>query len=215
MSLEKKSIPETKDKRCRWWTIEVYPDSAKENWERDLIGMKYAISPLHNEDKNDDGTIKKPHWHVVIYFPNKAYLKEVQELSFGLSKVKYVQPVKNICGMIRYLVHMDNPEKAQYKIKDIKTSGGFDINQYLRTSADDFEIQRKIEVLALEKKIFSYGRLCDYLYQELYEDSPELYQFLTRHTFHFLHYLKSYKDEANFKKVSPGSVSDLADEVEL
>lgn len=214
MTTKRNSTPETKDRRCRWWTIEVYPDSAKENWQRDLIGMKYAISPLHDKDVNDDGTLKKPHWHVIIYFPNKAYLKEVQELAFELSKVKYVQAVKNICGMVRYLVHMDNPEKAQYKIKDIQASGGFDINQYLRTSADDFEIQRQIEMLAQEKKIFSYGKLCDYLYQELYEEHPELYQFLTRHTFHFLHYLKSHREEKNETDWKRQTLRELANKID-
>lgn len=59
------------NKRYRNWTLIVYPESAPENWKSILsneLKLIFAISPLHDQDINPDGSLKKAHWHVLICF---------------------------------------------------------------------------------------------------------------------------------------------------
>jgi hypothetical protein len=58
------------------------------------------------------------------------------------------QRVQSAKGMARYLIHQDNPEKAQYSKNDIECHGGLDIGPYLINNA---AIQRE-----LSKQIVQY-----------------------------------------------------------
>ena len=63
----------------RTWAFVIYPDSLPSNWEEIILntGLPMAISPLHDKDINPDGTEKKPHYHVIIYYENATLLKVV------------------------------------------------------------------------------------------------------------------------------------------
>lgn len=122
-----------KDERTRNWTTVVYEDSAPKNWIQllDDLHIKFAVSPYHDKDINPDGTEKKPHWHVVFVFDNVKGKHQVQDISNECLSGVLVQRVESISGMIRYLTHMDNPEKYQYNKEDISVHGGLDIEDYL------------------------------------------------------------------------------------
>ncbi len=184
------SSPNTKDGRCRWWTIEVYPDSASENWESILKDLQWAMSPLHDKDVNPDGTPKKPHWHLAIYFPNKASYDEVVRIAYELSKMKYVEPIKSIQGMLRYFAHMDNPEKAQYDPRDIKGFNGFDVAKYLQTATDIDCLMMEIETYIRQNDITEYAELVD-IASDLHDEYPEWHKCVTSHTIHFKAYVAS------------------------
>lgn len=127
-----------KDKRTRNWMIIVYPDSAPERWEDilDEMHIAWACSPLHDKDTNADGTPKKAHWHIVITFEGVKSYEQVEEISAALH-APIPQRIESIRGAVRYLAHMDNPDKAQYDRKDIRAFGGMEIEDYLRTSEQE------------------------------------------------------------------------------
>lgn len=211
--LDKSNIsqPETKDKRCRWWALEVYPESASENWQQLLNGYKWALSPLHDKDVNADGSPKKAHWHLAVYFPNKAYYDEVVELAFALSKMKYVQPIKNLQGMIRYFAHLDNPEKFQYDPKEIKGYGGFDVAKYLQSATDIDELMREIENFIRQNGVTEYADLID-ISNDYHDEHPEWHKCISTHTIHFKAYVSS-KRHAPPKKEQEENIQNLVDEV--
>ncbi|WP_142972254.1 Rep family protein [Enterococcus durans] len=60
-----------------------------------------------------DGTIKKPHWHVMLSADGPITLKAVEKIIEPLN-VPAPQKVGSGRGMIRYFIHLDNPEKYQY-----------------------------------------------------------------------------------------------------
>ena len=62
----------SKNQRTRNWTFVVYPESVVPDWKEKLekLYTQALISPLHNKDKNPDGTDKKPHYHVLLIFKN-------------------------------------------------------------------------------------------------------------------------------------------------
>lgn len=125
------------DLRSRTWTIIVYPDSVPKNWREMLDDTRIAWveSPLHDKDVNPDGTIKKPHWHIVLMFGSNKSYSQIKEIDDMLHGAEEPQKVHNLKGAIRYLIHFDNPEKYQYKREDIKCHGGADIDQYFALSA--------------------------------------------------------------------------------
>jgi len=122
------TAPKKDDRVCNW-LIEVYPESAPENW-RDIIDathIEWVEGPLHNKDVNPDGEIKKAHWHLTLLYPGKQRFETVKELT---DKLHAPIPIKckSVKGSIRYMVHKDNPEKAQYNWSDIKCHGGADLD---------------------------------------------------------------------------------------
>lgn len=208
----------TKDKRGRWWSIEVYPDSAKPNWV-DVLNerhLPWAISPLHDKDINEDGTDKKPHFHIIIYFPNKAYYHEVQELKEslylcweagqesepGFSEIgKNRAPPKIICvaharGMLRYFAHMDNAEKYQYEPKDIKGFNGLDVDKYIYTMADVDETIKEITLFIRDAHIDEYKDLVFYAIDHA-DEFPDWHKCVSTHTIHFRALLGSIRGAGN------------------
>ena len=76
------------------------------------------ISPLHKDDVNPYGEVKKPHYHVIVMFDSVKTLEQFAEFADtfgGVGKEK----VNSIRGYARYLCHLDNPEKAQYNPYDV------------------------------------------------------------------------------------------------
>ena len=130
----KKSSGNT-DKRTRNWMVIVYPDSAPSNWRDVLDDMHIAwtCSPLHDKDVTATGEPKKAHWHIVIAFDAVKTYEQVSEIATALN-APIPQRVESIRGAVRYLIHMDNPDKAQYDRNDIECHGGMEIADYLRTS---------------------------------------------------------------------------------
>lgn len=122
--------------RTRNWNIIVYPDSAPENW-RDILDdehIKWVESPLHDKDLNPTGELKKAHWHVILIFESNKTYEQVKELTDRLNTV-VPQKANSVEGSIRYMIHIDNPEKYQYERSDIKAHGGIDVNKYFEMTA--------------------------------------------------------------------------------
>lgn len=123
-----------KDNRARVWADVLYLDSLPENWQDMLIRMGLVfVCILHDKDVNPDGTLKKPHYHLLLFFDGKKSFEQIKEIT-DILNAPNPQRVKNPKGMVRYLIHMDNPEKHQYKREDIKCYGGADIEQYFELS---------------------------------------------------------------------------------
>lgn len=146
-----------KDDRTRNWTIVVYPESAPENWIEILQSeqVPFAVSPLHDKDVNADGEIKKPHWHVMLMYSGKKSFTQIKEIADKLNAPK-PEKVNNAKGMARYFVHLDNPEKYQYRKEDIRVYGGADIKQHL-TSASEQKNERYDGIREMCKFIDEHG----------------------------------------------------------
>lgn len=72
---------------------------------------------LHNQDKNDNGELKKEHWHVVCSFKNPRSLSGVaKELKITEN---YVLPCDRFPDALEYLLHVNHPEKHQYSIDEV------------------------------------------------------------------------------------------------
>lgn len=138
-TLPRKNLnPKTKQpyKRGRNWWIVVYPESLPENWKEIISTEPVAISPLHDKDVNADGTKKKPHYHIVFNYKGNKSFEQMDEMARAL-RAPIPERISGLTGAVRYLTHMDNPEKYQYDNTEIQVFGGFDLESCLALSTGD------------------------------------------------------------------------------
>lgn len=124
--------------RTRIWAAVVYPDSAPDNW-RDILDdyhIEWAESPLHEFDVNLTGELKKAHWHIVLAFDGPKSYEQVCDILEPLN-CTIPQRCHSLKGAVRYFAHLDNPEKHQYSIADIRAHGGFDVQAALAPSSSE------------------------------------------------------------------------------
>lgn len=162
--MAKKSIGSGEDSRTRVWTFILYPESAPDNWV-DLLEdyhIQWAHSPLHDKDLNATGEPKKPHYHVVLAFPQVKSYEQVKAITDAL-KAPIPKRCHDLHGLVRYFAHLDNPEKAQYKTEDIKGYGGIDIEECLRPSCSArYSLIGDMIKYIKDNKITEYQDLMDY-----------------------------------------------------
>ena len=109
--IEKKSI------KKRNWGFIMYPDSAPSDWKSVLesTGLMIAVSPLHDRDvfseedekqnpANIAGSLKKPHWHVLLHFDGPTTKNAVSAVS-ELVGASLPVPVVSLRGYYDYISH--------------------------------------------------------------------------------------------------------------
>lgn len=151
------------NQRGRVWTFVIYPgDSAPENWLDTLRSLNVPgfVSPLHT-DVNPDETVKKPHRHVLLMFEGKKSFKQVNEIC-GMLNAPHPQYVQSKAGMARYLCHLDNPEKQQYKPDDVICLAGTNYFETVATAADLDAVISEMEQWCDDNGVFSYAGLSRY-----------------------------------------------------
>lgn len=155
--------------RTRNWVFVFYPESAPENW-KDIISdwcIPCFVSPLHDQDLNPDGEVKKPHYHCLLMFHGMQTQAKVKELADQVCGV-LPQGVKDSRAMARYLCHLDQPSKHQYDTGDVLALGGADYAAAIASSSDKYQAVREMLQFCDENHIIAY---CDLLkYASLYRD---------------------------------------------
>lgn len=156
----------------RYWTMIVYPESAPKNW-RDILDkthLQWVESPLHDSDVNPDGTKKKPHWHIMLCYDGPATQNMVKQISDRLNS-PLPQKVGSAKGMVRYFAHLDNPEKYQYSIDDIKPHNGADIADFFKlTNSQNLAAMKDIFKLIKQKEIDNYIDFLDFCLKQGNDD---------------------------------------------
>lgn len=158
--------------RNRGFACVLYPESAPDNWRSviDDLHVKWAESPLHDQDKNDDGTPKKPHWHIVLSFDSVKSLDQVNKMLEPLHCPTAI-PLNSVKGYIRYFCHLDNPEKFQYPVSGIIGHGGIDIADLLRISASEkYKCIKDMMAFCSTHHIIEFCDLVDYASRERFDD---------------------------------------------
>lgn len=202
-SIPRKNInPKTKQpyKRGRNWAIIVYPDSAPEDWEDIIKKEPVVISPLHDKDVNPDGEWKKAHYHLVLSYKGYKSFEQIDEIA-RLLHAPIPERVNSLTGSVRYLTHMDNPEKYQYDSSNIRAYGGFDVDSALSLSTGDKrQMLREMLDFIKDNQII---HLVDFTNYCLSDNAPAgWFEILTeRNTLFLKEYIKS-----NWQKYKSGEI---------
>lgn len=156
--------------RTRNFATVVYPESAPEDWQ-EILSQQFVpafISPLHDKDVNPTGEPKKPHYHVVLMFDGVKTREQAQDI---ISKINGVgcEVIQSIRGYARYLCHLDNPEKAQYKQEDVRSLCGADYPGTIGLVTDKYKAIGEMIDYCREYNIYSYSDLLEYCRMERFD----------------------------------------------
>lgn len=132
--------------RSRKFRLLLYPDCPAHVEALKLIELypKYSYI-LHDKDKLEDGSLKKPHWHVSIWFSNAKW-RDALSKELGVEP-NYIQPSNNSTHDLRYLVHADDPDKFQYDVNEIHTNMKIDIEKALTDVNEEEKVIKILDIL--------------------------------------------------------------------
>lgn len=101
---------------------------------------------LHDRDITDSGELKKPHYHIIISFDNARTLSAVQK-ELDMIEPNLINAVKSLQAYVRYLIHLDTPNKEPYEIDEIKGNNTETMMKYLGNKIN--ETDKVIEILEI------------------------------------------------------------------
>ena len=186
-----------KDKKVkikkRHWAFVAYPESLPGDWQEILrqTGLPIAISPLHDKDKNADGTVKKPHYHIILAYSGPTSFSVVKKITDKLNAPAPIS-LEAIKGYYRYFTHKDNPEKHQYAEKDIKTLNNFAILDFVEIKKSEvIKIKKDLQILILKECFVEYADFMDFVLTELTDAE---YDVASSHTYFFDKYICSRRN---------------------
>ena len=187
------NLNESVKTRRRNWAFVAYPESLPGDWQEILkqTGLPVAISPLHDKDKNPDGTVKKPHYHVILAYSGPTSLSVVKKITDKLNAPAPIS-LEAIRGYYRYFTHRDNPEKYQYAEKDIKTLNDFAILDFVEIKKSEvIKIKKDLQILILKECFVEYADFMDFVLTELTDAE---YDVASSHTYFFDKYICSRRN---------------------
>lgn len=197
--------------RTRNWTVIFYPEDLPADWQAkvDRLMCRWIEGPLHDQDvytaedeaensENKAGTPKKKHVHTLFMFDSiksKNQVSEMMKSIFGENEngaipgVLTPSPCSDRSSLVRYMAHLDHPNKAQYDVKDIKGHNGADPSEVMRFSATEtIQMMIAMEEYIEHNKI---TELADFSRAIRY-DYPEWYTILaTKQTRYFSDFIRS------------------------
>lgn len=186
--------------KFRYFLFEFYPESAPEDWLERLreTRFEFAISPLHENDKNEDGSTKKPHYHAIFHTPgNSPWMVKRATKILNATEVPangHIEPAFNVRGSQRYLIHLDDPDKSQFNEgRDailLLNDFPLDLSREL-TASEKRQVRRKVFQFIEDYSIDEYWSLIDSL-NHGYGDEDML-DYACNHTIMFNAYLTSYR----------------------
>jgi hypothetical protein len=154
MNENKKVVEKGRD-----WTFLIYPESAPKNWREilDETHMRWVESPLHDKDTNADGEIKKAHWHILLSSDGPVTLQAVEKIIKPLNSPT-PKKVGSSKGLVRYMAHLDNPEKYQYPVDEIIGHNGADVASYFELSmTNKLSLMKDIVKYIFDEQIDNYA----------------------------------------------------------
>lgn len=119
---------------------------------------KWAYA-VHDKDilDGETGERKKPHTHIVLNFNNARSITAVADYFEILPQ--FVEPVKGKSerGALRYLLHLDNPEKHQYSQDELVTVG-YNKSIWQQAQSEEERVMELIDIIK-DPKIKTYSDL--------------------------------------------------------
>ena len=146
--------------KSKWFPVMVYEEyyqSVFQNLEE--YGYQY-VACKHDRDKTADGNLKNLHWHFVILLGERDSYQFTIAKQLGLAN-RFVQ--RPLCeepnGAVRYLLHLDNPDKEQYSIKELVTNIDIDRLRLLLTKIDKPTKAEEVECILKDVRRYAIGKM--------------------------------------------------------
>ena len=128
-----------KEKRIRNFTFLIYEESALPDWKERIDSLALpGFYIYHNRDISEDGTLKKPHYHILFLLDSMHSRKQISDI------VKFLGGANGI-------------------YKDIVVSlCGLDYYKYIITDSDRVRLVKEMIEFCDENGMYSFADLMDY-----------------------------------------------------
>lgn len=122
-------------KKGRYWATLSYPDSCSDVKDKlSSCGVRCILSPLHDSDVMEDGSPKKPHHHVLFFFPTSRSYSFVFDFFKSLGLVG-AERVTDYIAYTEYLWHKNDSDKHLYLKDDCVCFNGAEIKENINEDA--------------------------------------------------------------------------------
>lgn len=108
---------------------------------------------IHDRDKKENGEPKKSHYHLLIewvisdHHAKENIVKAFKCLYVGFESQLRVESVRSVHRQARYLMHLDNKEKAAYNKQEVVTSDLLTYEDYISTQIKEKEVDKMLNDL--------------------------------------------------------------------
>ena len=129
--------------RYRLFSIILYKESESYDFSeviKNIKGYKFYAYCKHDLDITSEGLPKKIHYHIVLKLDNASTITALSK-KIGVPE-NYIQNIKNERSYIRYLIHFDDEDKAQYNFEDIHSSRCY--QRFIKKCFEDKETEEQI-----------------------------------------------------------------------
>ena len=166
--------PREPPNKSKYFCCVLYPDCVSYDTDNVIKALSaehltFALSPIHDKDLDDDGNIKKSHYHLLLAYSSATTLNNIRgwfnACGMPESDLHAVRVCASGVGYYRYLTHMDNPEKAQYDVNDIRVFNDSDeiFKKFSKTSSEKIDDLVRLFQLVDELNTISFHSLLQYL----------------------------------------------------
>lgn len=165
----------SKDRRTRNFMCILWKESTPEDFRERIKAyhVEAFVSPLHEHDTKEDGTLKKPHWHLLLRFKGKksdeqviAMMRDIGEKGACIDPTGRDFYVVDFQKSLRYHCHLDDPEKYQYPITDEWTTSSKDIYELMMDSKEESELVDQMLDWCTAHRVKYFRTLADFARKE-------------------------------------------------
>ena len=178
--------PREPPKKSKYFCCILYPDSCSYDTDKVIKALAeehltFALSPIHDRDVQEDGSLKKGHYHLLLAYTSATTLNNIRgwfnACGMPESELHSVRVCASGVGYYRYLTHKDNPKKAQYFEKDIRIFNDYDgiFKRFANTEIDKLDNLVRIFQIVDNLNTISFHNLIQYLML----NERELFKMLT------------------------------------
>lgn len=190
--------------RDRKFCLLLYPEDASHENALEQIKrtMDYAVV-LHDKDIMEDGTTKKPHYHVVITVGNNPKWSSALAKELGVEP-NYIEKPRNLDRALEYLIHYNDVDKHQYSIDEVtgtlKNRLIANLNSSDKTEGE--KIAMLIDIIENEAEKITFAWFSKYCatsgYWDIYRRSAILFTKMIEEHNRALDYVRQRKSELGF-----------------
>lgn len=134
-----------KKERSRKFCLVLYPDCPEHCLALEQIKSSYDYAYiLHDKDCDENGEIKKAHWHIVIITGSNARWNTALADELNIEQNR-VETCKKLDRALQYLIHYNDPDKFQYEFNEVQ--GTLKTRLKIELSKDDKTEGEKVKEL--------------------------------------------------------------------
>lgn len=142
--------------RVMWFVC--YPESVDITQAIEKVDCEQWAYCLHDKDTDENGVLKKDHYHVILKFENARNVEHIAGIFGVAANLIKVVSSRSVKDKVRYLIHLDSKDKYRYESKDIHYAG-LPVQSYLCASEDE----QALEVLQIVKDALDHGKPWSYV----------------------------------------------------